>query len=92
MDTDECNFSLTCNDFYINHEGRSNCAMFSESESTSDIFSAAPDVGSYCLFCLKVVRLRGGAEMYTAVLLEVCDSSEDGAAVGARVGDDVTAV
>jgi len=42
--------------------------------------------------CVKVVRPSGSAEVYTAVLLEVGDSPEDGAAVGARVSDDVTPV
>jgi len=40
--------------------------------------------------CLKV--FGPSADVHTAVFLEVGNSPEDGAAVGARVGDDVTPV
>jgi len=41
---------------------------------------------------LKVVRPSGCAEVHTPMFLEVGGSPEDGAAVAARVGDDVTPV
>jgi len=42
--------------------------------------------------CLKVVRPNGSADVHTSVFLEVGISPEDGAAVGTRVGNDVTPV